>query len=118
MQIISQSLSQTPLTSLKTPCLILPIWQDEALSASSASINDALNGMINAAINEDGFDAKLGSTKVLFTASAIAAQRVILLGIGKRDKFSESAFTLAVAKAARAASGTGIHAGVAVRPVK
>lgn len=103
MQIIAQSLSQTPLTSLETPCLVLPIWQDEALSASAASINDALNGIIDAAINEDGFDAKLGSTKVLFTASAIAAQRVILLGIGKRDKFSESAFTLAAAKAARAA---------------
>ncbi|MEO6906795.1 MAG: M17 family peptidase N-terminal domain-containing protein, partial [Abditibacteriaceae bacterium] len=103
MQIIAQSLSQTPLTSLETPCLVLPIWQDEALSVSAASINDALNGMIDAAIKEDGFDAKLGTTKVLFTASAIAAQRVILLGIGKRDKFSESAFTLAAAKAARAA---------------
>ena len=103
MQIIAQSFSQTPLISLETPCLVLPIWQDESLSASAASINDALNGMLDAAIQEDGFDAKSGSTKVLFTASAIAAQRVILLGIGKRDKFSESAFTLAAAKAARAA---------------
>ncbi|MEO6907639.1 MAG: leucyl aminopeptidase family protein, partial [Abditibacteriaceae bacterium] len=103
MQIIAQSLSQTPLTSLETPCLILSIWQDEVLSASTASINGALNGMIAAAIQEDGFDGKLGSTKVLFTASVITAQRVILLGLGNRNKFSESAFTLAAAKAARAA---------------
>jgi len=103
MQFNTQSLSQTSLTSLETSCLLLPIWQDEALSASAVSVNDALDGMIDAAINEDGFDAKLGATKVLFTASAIKAQRVILLGIGKRDKFSESNFTLAVAKVARAA---------------
>jgi leucyl aminopeptidase len=103
MQIIAQSLSQTPLATLETPCLIVPVWQDEALSAAAASINDALNGMLDAAIGEDGFEAKLGATKVLFTADKLKAQRVILWGIGKRDKFSESAFTLAVAKAARAA---------------
>lgn len=103
MQFDSHSLSQTPLTSLETPCLILPIWRNEALSTFATSLNAALNGMIEAAIHEDGFDAKLGSTKVLFTASAIAGQRLILLGIGERDKFSGSAFTLAAAKAARAA---------------
>lgn len=98
MQIDAQS--GAPL-KIATPCLIVPIWQDEKLSGVAASLDKKLNRLIASVIADDGFKGSSGETRVLYTQDIIAAPRVILLGLGKRAKLTTAKLRHAAAKAAR-----------------
>ncbi len=85
----------------ETPCLLVPIFQGEDLSATAAELNEKLGGLV-AQVAEEGFKGSVGETRVLYTQGAIAAPRTILLGIGKREKFDLNKWRKAVSKGARA----------------
>ncbi len=87
---------------VSTPLLILPLFSD-ALSGAPAQLNDQLNGLVAAITGEDGFKAKVGESRLLYTPDA-AAPRVLLLGMGTSDKISTSILRRAAAKAVGAAS--------------
>jgi leucyl aminopeptidase len=86
----------------ETQCLIIPLWQDEELSGVAAALNEKTDDLI-AELNDDGFQAKAGETRVLYTKSQIAAPRVVLVGLGKKAKFAAQPLRVAAAKAARVA---------------
>ncbi len=86
---------------IKTHCLIVPVFQGEDISGTAAELNGKLNGLI-AQVIEDGFKGSVGDTRVLYTQGVLPAQRTILLGIGKREKFDLNKWRKAVSKAARA----------------
>jgi leucyl aminopeptidase len=83
------------------PLLILPIFADE-LSGVAADLNDQMNGLLVEIRDGDGFKAKAGESRLLYTPGS-AAKRVLLLGIGARDKFSLAVLRRAAAKAVAAA---------------
>ena len=87
-----------------TPCLLVPVWSDAPLSNLAADLNGALDGLLEDIIENDGFKAKAGETRTLYTP-ARAAARTIVFGLGKEAKFSDAVLRKAVAKAARAAHG-------------
>ena len=84
----------------ETPCLVLPVWQGEELSGPAADLNEKLGDLIAQIVAEDGFKAAPGDTRTLYTQGA--APRVLLLGVGKRDKVSLDTLRRAFVKAARA----------------
>lgn len=94
--------AQAPLES-QIPCLVLPVFQGEDLSGDAATLNDKLNGLVAQIIAEDGFKGAVGDTRLVYTQGAIEAPRVLLLGVGKRDKFSLEKWRRAVSKASKAA---------------
>ena len=85
-----------------TPCLLVPIWSDAPLSGVAADLDGALDGLIADIIANDGFKAKTGETRTLYTTGRSAA-RVLLFGLGKRDKYNDIALLKALGRAARAA---------------
>ena len=87
-----------------TPCLLVPIWSDAPLSGLAADLDDALDGLISDIVANDGFKAKVGETRTLYTPGR-AATRVLLFGLGKEEKFSDTQLRRALGKAARAARG-------------
>ncbi len=87
-----------------TPCLLVPIWSDAPLSGLAADLDNALDGLITDIVENDGFKAKLGETRTLYTPGRAAA-RVLLFGLGKKDKFNDIQLRKAIGKAARAARG-------------
>ncbi|MDF2439632.1 MAG: leucyl aminopeptidase [Abditibacteriota bacterium] len=90
-------------SEFETPCLIVPIWQGEEFNEIASAIDEKLGGLIQSVRDEDGFKAANGEVKVLYTPSALPAARVLLLGLGKRDKWSSIKLRHAAARAARAA---------------
>ena len=84
----------------ETPCLVLPVWQGEELSGPAVDLNEKLGGLIAQIVAEDGFKAAPGDTRTLYAQGA--APRVMLLGVGKRDKVSLDTLRRAFVKAARA----------------
>ena len=87
-----------------TPCLLVPVWSDAPLSGLAAELDGALDGLISDITDNDGFKAKSGETRTLYTPGR-AASRVILFGLGKEDKFTGARMRTAIAKAAKAARG-------------
>ena len=83
------------------PCLVVPVWQGENLSGVAAELDAQLDGLIAGIIAEDGYKGSNGDTRVLHTTNS-KASRIVLVGLGKRNKFSATGLRKAMAKAARA----------------
>jgi leucyl aminopeptidase len=95
-------LSSAPL-KFNTPCLVVPVWQGQKLDGVAARLNKSLNGLVDEVMAQDGFKATVGETRVLYTNTndAIAAPRVLLVGLGRVEKISLASLRKAASKAAR-----------------
>ena len=87
-----------------TPCLLVPLWSEAPLSGFAADLNDSLDGLISDILENDGFKAKVGETRTLYSPGK-SATRVVLFGLGQQDKFTDAHLRRALSKAARAARG-------------
>lgn len=67
----------------------------------TGAVDRALEGAISAAIQDEDFDGRLGSTTVIPTLGRIAARKVVLVGLGKADELSIRNIMRAAASAAR-----------------
>ncbi|HEX8464092.1 MAG TPA: leucyl aminopeptidase [Abditibacterium sp.] len=93
--------SAAPL-EFSSSCLVLPLFPDESLSPLAAQLNQDLDGLIAEIIADDGFKAKVGESRVLYHPTG-AAKRVLLVGLGKRAKFSADALRRAASKSGKTA---------------
>ena len=84
------------------PLLILPVFADESLSPVAAQLNETLGGLVAETFDADGFKAAVGDTRLIYNPTGIT-KRVLLVGLGKKDKFSADKLTRAAAKAVKAA---------------
>lgn len=90
--------------TLETPALILPVWQDEPLNGLSAQIDRETGGLISQ-LTEDGFRGKTGEIRILYQTPGVQAARIVLVGLGKREKWGAANLRKAASLAARAARG-------------
>lgn len=95
------TIQTTAAADFQTPCLVLPLWQGEPLQGAAAEINEKFSGLVTEVIEQDGFKGSTGETRVLYSSGGSGASRVILLGLGKRDKVTLTSIRKAAAKAAR-----------------
>jgi leucyl aminopeptidase len=75
---------------------------DSAPSALVAA-DKALEGKLRAAATQEGFKGKVDQTLVLHTLGRMGPDRVLLLGLGARAKFTPEVLRLAAGRAAKAA---------------
>lgn len=70
--------------------LAVGFWEKtETLSGIAASVDEALGGIISEfVIKKDKFPAKFGHTYILPTYGKIPANKVLVVGLGEKEKFS------------------------------
>lgn len=93
--------SQNP-RELKTSCLVLGVWQDEPLSSLAEEINASMDNLVGHFM-DDGFKRSAGEVRMLYHVPILKAERAILVGLGKREKFETKNLHKAISSAARAA---------------
>ena len=93
MQYIAKS---TDLFSLKTSCLIVPVFAKKLDLTSASMINDAENQKISAILKLGDFQGNNGQTQIHYDFSCCNAQRVLLLGLGNKRDFSKKSFKTAL----------------------
>ena len=80
----------------KTGCLVLAVYSSTAdgttLSRSALAADKAARGALRRALAGGDLAEKAGSTLLLLGVAGIAAQRVLLLRLGARDKYDVAAF--------------------------
>jgi leucyl aminopeptidase len=92
-------------TKLTTPLLVLPVFdRDAALSGLAAETDAGLNGAIKRVLEAGDFRGRKDETMVLYPrAGEIAAQRVLLVGLGKAEDYTVERLRRAVGTSIRAA---------------
>ncbi len=75
---------------------------------ATGAVDEALGGWIQTLIAEGDFKGKRNETMVLYPQGAIPAKRVILVGLGKQEKFTLDTARQAASKAAQKARDLGV----------
>ena len=78
------------LHQIKTAALAVGVFADGVLSPAADLIDRAANGAVRA-VTKTEFRGRAGSTLVLRALPGVAAQRVVLVGLGKQDEYSARA---------------------------
>ncbi len=92
----------------KSDCIVIGIFESQTLSGAALEIDAATKGLLTRIIKAGDMDGKNGSTLFLHEVSGIGASRVLLVGLGKQDAFTQKAYGDAVRAAWRAILGTKI----------
>ena len=75
------------------------VFEDKSFTPMAAAINDASNGAFTEAINLGDVKGKSGESHFFY----VDGKRILLLGLGKKDKFDSNAVRLAAGKVSRTA---------------
>ena len=84
----------------KAGCVVLGIYANQELTPAARRADQAAKGALRKALSD--LSGKAGSTLTLRSLPGIAAERVLLVGLGERTEFGESAYRDAVRGAANA----------------
>ena len=98
--------SQNGLLSGKSDCLVVGLFEGQTLSGAVHQLDLATKGLITRLIKAGDIDGKSGATLLLHEVQGIGAARVLLVGLGKAEKFTHKAFAEAARAAWRTLSGT------------
>ena len=104
---------------LQTGVLVAGAFADGPLPAATRTIDEASKGKVSAILTRGDLEAKAGAALLLPDLPGTAAERVLLVSLGKRDEFGDKAFRDALAGAAKAlAGGAAADAAVALADIE
>jgi leucyl aminopeptidase len=86
----------------KTGCLVLGVHAGGALTRAAQLADRAARGALRAALAQGDLSGKAGSTLLLRGVAGLAAERVLLVGLGDENELGESAYRDALRAAATA----------------
>ena len=84
----------------KAGCIVVGVHQAGELTQPARAVDQASKGAVRAALSD--LSGKTGSTLLLRGLPGVAAERVLLVGLGEHKEFAEAAFRDAVRAAAAA----------------
>jgi leucyl aminopeptidase len=87
--------------------VVIGIFEPRRLSDAAAALDRASQGRLKTILRQGDFEGKLGSTLLLPAVEGVAAQRVLLLGLGKHADFAGRQLRDAVRAAVRALGESG-----------
>src|SRR5215831_9900769 len=100
---------------LRTGVLVLGVFADGQLPAPARVVDEAAKGKLSAVIGRGDLDAAAGDSLLLHDVPGTAAERVLLVSLGKRNALGDRAFRDALGSAAKTlAGGVAREAGVAL----
>jgi len=95
----------------KTDGAIIPLFEGEKLGPIAERVDKALGGMIARLLQRGDFKPRPGTVHIIYPEGRIAAERLVLAGLGKRSEFTLNRLRQAAGKAApylRAAGATDV----------
>ncbi|KAF1043746.1 MAG: Cytosol aminopeptidase [Herbaspirillum frisingense] len=85
--------AKTAVTAVKTGALVVGIYENRKLSKAAGALDKL--GAISAALKSGDISGKPGSTLLLRGVTGIAAERIVLLGLGADEEVSDKSFAAA-----------------------
>jgi len=101
----------------KAGVIVIGAFADGALTPAAKALDAASGGRLAAVLGKGDLDEAAGSTLMLHGLAGVAADRVLLVSLGKKDAMSQRAYRDALSGVAKAlASGTASDAALALSP--
>jgi leucyl aminopeptidase len=91
--------------AVKADAVAVGVFADGELTASARALDKASRGAVKAAIKSGDMTGKRGTQLALRGLPGVSADRVLLVGLGSRDDFSDRAFAEAVRAVVKAFPG-------------
>ncbi len=107
--------SKSTIATIKTGCIAVAVFENKNMSSAAQALN--LKGDINAALKSGDITGKAGSTLLLRGVNGVAAERVLLVGLGKEEAVNEKEFASAVQAIARTFSSLGASDAIVALPL-
>ncbi|MDR5897713.1 leucyl aminopeptidase [Halomonas vilamensis] len=80
----------------ETACLVVPVFKDSELLPAVAKLDDASERLIGQLLERGDFEATLGNVQLIPFAPGLGTERLLLVGLGERQKCQEAAFLKAL----------------------
>jgi leucyl aminopeptidase len=97
------SVTQGNIVEQKTDCIVVNLFEGVTVpGGATGAVDRALGGAISRIVSSGDFTGKAGATALLYTGDALAAGRVLLVGLGPSAKFDQGAVRKASAAAVKA----------------
>ncbi len=93
-----------------TPCIAVGIYAGHKLSSSAETLDRVAQGGLREVLRRGDMQGKLGATRLLYRLAGIAAERVLLVGLGEEADLHEREYREAARAAVKAAQETGAEA--------
>ncbi len=94
--------------SLATPCLVVGMFDGGKLPAASQALDQACQGYLGKTAKSGGFEGRAGQSLMLFDVPKLAAERVLLVGLGAEKDFGVRGYRRGVNRAVRALNEAGV----------
>ncbi len=89
--------STTTPSTLSCDTLVIPLYKDKKLSPASQEVDKASGKSISALLKGEDFSANLGEILTLPIVSGLSAKRIVLWGLGEKDKINRQLWSKACA---------------------
>ena len=77
---------------LSSACVVAGVFESRKLSPSADALDKATRGQVRELLASGDMEGKPGSTRVLYRLRNIAAERVLLVGLGREKDFGEKQY--------------------------
>jgi leucyl aminopeptidase len=92
----------------KYPLIVLGIFEGEKVEGAAVELDDVLNGGISSLLQNKEFEGKMKQIALLHTHGKTGIERILLIGLGKREQFSQEVVRVASGKAAHLVRDLGL----------
>ncbi len=102
------SIKSGDLTQTKTACILVGLYESRKLDDAGNKLDKATGGLLSKAAKSGDITGKVGSTLLLHVEKSVAAQRILLVGLGTEAGYGRKAFVTALCAAFKALKGTAV----------
>ncbi len=103
---MNYSTTTTSASRLAAACLIVGVYESGDPGKAARELDDATDGAIRNLFRHGDISGQLGDARLLLALPKVRAPRVVVVGLGKRERFGVSAFRQAVAAAMTTLKGS------------
>jgi len=88
-------------------CLVVGIYNTQKMSPAASKVDKATKGFITAILDQGDFNGTVGQTLLLHNVPGSKAERILLVGCGKKDKLDDRQFRKIIAEMINGLKNTG-----------
>lgn len=107
--------AKNTIAAIKTGCIAVGVFENKKLSQAARALD--LKGELSAAVKSGDISGKPGSTLLVRHVNGVAAERILLVGLGKEEAIAEKDFSAAVKAVASVFSSLGASDAIVALPL-
>jgi leucyl aminopeptidase len=108
--------AKNTIAQMKSGCIAVGVFENKKLSQAAQALD--LKGKISAAVKSGDISGKPGSTLLMRDVDGAAAERILLVGLGKEEAMTGKDFTSALQSIVRVFSSLGSNDAIVALPLQ